>query len=125
MSIPIPIATISSITSSYIKGSTDKLIYTMKGYDLKNIIEIIYTPKKSGAPSQNYTMEQNWEGRPKLEQNYTADSDQSHWSYENNNGTSVIFTIPDGIFGQYYIQLNSNGHYSPPYFYEFPSKLSG
>ena len=119
------IPTISSITrsnsinSTYIIGknssvSTDKIIYTITGTNLINIIEIVYTPKNPNEPFIY------WNGPPYPVQNSISDVDQSDWSYENGDGTSIMFTITPKIGGPYYIQINSNGNYSLPYYYEFP-----
>ena len=143
-------------TDFIVKSSTsltpqDKIIYTMTGTNLKNIIEIIYTPKNPNDPFIS------WNGPPHPVQNpisdsnnsdwsyengdgtsiiftippqiggqyYISDSNNSDWSYENGDGTSIIFTIPPQIGGQYYVQVNSNGNFSYPYFYEFPLTTSG
>ena len=111
-------------TDFIVKSSTsltpqDKIIYTMTGTNLKNIIEIIYTPKNPNDPFIS------WNGPPHPVQNPISDSNNSDWSYENGDGTSIIFTIPPQIGGQYYVQVNSNGNFSYPYFYEFPLTTSG
>ena len=105
----------------------NQIIYTIQGSNLTGITSIIYTPINSS--NINSLWDINYNQALPLQPGTIIDSinsDGSHpnWSYENNNGTSIIVTVPNNlVLGQYYVQINSNDNYSLPYFYNFTNTI--